>query len=131
MERKKVLVVDDEMDMRIFMKTLLETSGYSPIITKNGKEGIRKAKEEMPALVVLDVMMPQEGGAKMYRHLRTDEALKDIPVIMLSGVEKKTYVHYLKMLNAQTEDPIPEPDVYLEKPPEPEKVLAAVRSLIG
>ncbi|MBW1888145.1 MAG: response regulator, partial [Deltaproteobacteria bacterium] len=107
MKKKKILIVDDELDMRIFISTLLETSGYSPLTTKDGNEGIRKAKEVIPDLIILDVMMPGEGGVQMYRQLKTDRNLKDIPVVMLSAVEKDTFSHYIKMLNAQIGHPIP------------------------
>jgi len=131
MEKKKILVVDDEMDMRIFMKTLFETGGYLPTIAKNGKEGLEKAKTISPDLIVLDVMMPGEGGVYMYRELRSDENLKKIPVIMLSGVGKKSFFHYLKMLNIRIEDQvIPEPEAYLEKPPDPGELLKIARSIL-
>ncbi len=129
--RKTVLIVEDELDMRIFVSTLLETSGYRPIMTKDGREGFLKAKEIVPDLIILDVMMPGEGGIKMYRQLKTDHSLMNIPVIMLSGVGKKTFEHYLKMLNARLEDSIPEPSAYLEKPPEAEDLIKMTERLIG
>ena len=129
--RKTVLIVEDELDMRIFISTLLETSGYRPIMTRDGYEGYLKAREVVPDLIILDVMMPGEGGIKMYRKLKTDFALEDIPVIMLSGVGKKTFEHYLKMLNARTEDTIPGPSAYLEKPPEAEDLIKLTERLIG
>ncbi len=129
--RKTVLIVEDELDMRIFISTLLETSGYQSIMTRDGREGILKAREIVPDLIILDVMMPGEGGIKMYRQLKTDYALMNIPVIMLSGVGKKTFEHYLKMLNARREDSIPEPSAYLEKPPEAEDLIKLTERLIG
>ena len=130
MGKKKILIVDDEMDMRIFMSTLFETSGYKPVATRDGKDGFRKAKELMPDIIILDVMMPGEGGVQMYRQLKTDKTLKDIPVIMLSAVAEKTFTHYLKMLNTQLNNPIPYPDVYMEKPPEAEELLRITGKLI-
>lgn len=131
MEKKTVLVVDDELDMRIFLSTLLETSGYRPVVTRDGHEGIIKARDLLPDLIILDVMMPGEGGVVMYRQLRSDPALKAIPVIMLSAVAEKTFSHYLKMVNASMQMPIPGPDAYVEKPPEAEKLLATAARLIG
>ncbi|GBC62317.1 chemotaxis protein CheY [Desulfonema ishimotonii] len=123
MKKKKVLVVDDELDMRIFISTVFETSGYEAVAARDGREGLRRAREMAPDLIVLDIMMPGEGGVLMYRHLRTDEQLREIPVIMLSGVGKKTFYHYLSMMNIKPEDAIPEPEAYLEKPPNPEELL--------
>jgi len=131
MKKKTVLIVEDELDMRIFLSTLLETSGYQPIITRDGHEGLLKAKEILPDLIILDVMMPGEGGVQMYRQLKTDENLCNIPVIMLSAVTRKTFAHYLNMVNARLKDTIPDPDAYIEKPPEAEDLLKMTTALIG
>lgn len=130
MGKKKILIVDDEMDMRIFLSALMDTSGYKAFATKNGKDGILKAKDIMPDLIILDVMMPGEGGVQMYRLLKTDKKLKDIPVIMLSAVAKKSFIHYLKMLNIKLDNSIPYPDAYMEKPPEAEELLRMAGKLI-
>ena len=131
MQKKKVLIVEDELDMRIFISTLLETSGYQPIITRDGNEGLLKAKDDCPDLIILDVMMPGEGGVHMYRQLKTDQSLCEIPVIMLSAVAQKTFAHYLNMVNARLKDPIPDPDAYIEKPPEAEELIKMAATLIG
>jgi CheY-like chemotaxis protein len=90
-----------------------------------------KAREISPNLIILDVMMPGEGGVQMYRQLKTDDTLKEIPVILLSGVAKNTFSHYLKMLNSRLECAIPEPAAYLEKPPEAEVLIKLTERLIG
>jgi CheY-like chemotaxis protein len=131
MKKKTVLIVEDELDMRIFISTLLETSGYQPVMTRDGNEGMRKAKDVFPDLIILDVMMPGEGGVQMFRQLKTDDTLCNIPVIMLSAVAQKTFTHYLNMVNARLEDPIPDPDAYIEKPPEAEDLLKMTATLIG
>lgn len=131
MKKKTVLIVEDELDMRIFIATLLETSGYQPVMTRDGNEGMRKAKDVFPDLIILDVMMPGEGGVQMFRQLKTDDTLCNIPVIMLSAVAQKTFTHYLNMVNARLKDPIPDPDAYIEKPPEAEDLLKMTAILIG
>ena len=67
----------------------------------------------------------------MYRQLKTDETLSHIPVIMLSAVGPKTFSHYLNMVNVRLKDPIPDPEAYIEKPPEAEDLLKMTASLIG
>ena len=131
MNKKTVLIVEDEMDMRIFISTLLETSGYTPVVTRDGKEGLIKARDVSPDLIILDVMMPGEGGVQMYRQLKTDQTLKAIPVIMLSAVAQKTFSHYLNMVNARLDRPIPRPEAYIEKPPEADDLLQMAARLIG
>jgi two-component system, OmpR family, phosphate regulon response regulator PhoB len=129
-EKRKILVVDDELDMRVYISTVLETSGYQAIVTKNGKEGVEKAIETEPDLIVLDVMMPGEGGVLMFRTLKTDPKLKKIPVVMLSAVKKEIFFHYLKMLNVKMENNISQPEAYLEKPPDHEDLLKVIKKLL-
>ena len=126
-----VLIVDDEMDMRIYMSALFKTSGYTPIAVANGTDGLHKAEEIRPSLIILDVMMPGEGGVTMYRELKRNPELKTIPVIMLSAVSKESFQHYLDMLNPQLEQPIQQPDHYMEKPPDAERLLSVVRHILS
>ncbi len=131
MSAKKILIVDDEIDMRIFLSTLLETNGYRPVVTRDGEEGLEKAKDVPPDLIILDIMMPGEGGVYMYRQLKMDEILKNIPVIMLSAVARKTFNHYIKMLNARLDNAIPAPEAYMEKPPEAEELLRIIKDQLS
>lgn len=131
MKKKKVLIVDDELDMRIFLSTLLETNGYKPVVSTDGMEGIRKARQIKPDLIILDVMMPKAGGIQMYRDLRVDSELEGIPVIMLSGIAKKTFFHSQNVLDSYMDQSVREPDAYIEKPPEAEEFLQSVRGLLN
>jgi len=128
--RKKILIIEDQMDMRFFLTTLLETNGISVETAKNGREGAEKAKALHPDMIILDVMMPDEGGAQTYRKLKTDESLKKIPVLILSAVARHTFTHYLKMLNAREKLKIPLPDGYIEKPPEAPYLLKTIKRLM-
>ena len=130
MKNKVILIVDDELDMRLFLSTLFETSGYKTLVARNGNKGIELASKSPPDLIMLDVMMPGEGGVFMYQQLRTSEILKNIPVIMLSAIAKKTFTHYLNMLNARLGGVIPLPDAYMEKPPEAEVLLHTVKNIL-
>ncbi len=127
--QKKILIVDDEIDMRLFLTTLVETNGYLAIRARNGAEGLQAVTEHQPDLIILDIMMPKEGGVHMYGQLRIREALRHIRVIILSAISRRTFFHYLKMLSVRLGDVIPEPEAYMEKPPEADEVLAKVESL--
>ncbi len=131
MTEKKILIVEDEMDMRVFLKTLLETNGYKPVVAQNGAEGADKAASERPQLILLDVMMPKEGGVQLYRELKTNPDLKDIPVVVISAISKKTFLHSQKMLDAARGQSLPDPDGYIEKPPEAEVVLGEIQRLLA
>lgn len=124
----KVLVVDDELDMRTFITTLLETNGYKPISAVDGREGLEVARRTRPSLIILDVMMPKESGINMYRELKQDPALKAIPVIMLSALSRKTFFHSQRVLDEYKGEHVPEPAAYIEKPPEPDELLQAIEN---
>ncbi|MGD9031781.1 MAG: response regulator [Desulfobacteraceae bacterium] len=130
MAKKRVLVVDDELDMRTFITTLLETSGFKPLPAQDGTEGLMLARKHKPSLVILDIMMPRESGITMYRALRNEPDLKDIPVIMLSALAKKTFLHSQSVLDAYKGEKIPEPEAYIEKPPEPDELLEAIENCL-
>jgi len=129
--KKKILVVDDEMDIRIFISTLLETNGYIPLVAKDGEEGLRMIKESKPDGIILDVMMPKESGLKLYREIKSNENTSQIPVIMCSAVSKKTFFHSHKELDRYHGSSIPEPDAYIEKPPEAEELLSNLQRLVA
>lgn len=131
MSKKKVLVVDDDPDVRLFNTTVVEENGYIPIEAANGEEGLQKLKEEKPDLVILDVLMPRQSGIRLYRELKTDKAFQDINVIMLSGIAQKTFLRSQKALTEFGGEAVPEPEVYLEKPVEPEELAAAIKKFLG
>lgn len=132
MGKKRILVVDDELDIRIFVSTVVETIGFEPIEAKNGSEAIERARLTKPHLVVLDIMMPKiEDGIQTYRQFRTEENLALIPIIMLSAIAKKTFFHSLRMLNPQKGDPLPEPEAYMEKPPDAKELIRLIGNILG
>ena len=69
---KKVLVVDDDPDVRLFSVTVLEEHGYTPLEAANGEEGLKMIKEQKPDLIILDVLMQRQSGIRLYRELKTD-----------------------------------------------------------
>ncbi|MCU0540476.1 MAG: response regulator [Desulfobacterales bacterium] len=127
---KTIVFVDDDLDMRIFLSTVLKTSGYAPVPARNAVEGMQKVRESSPDLVIMDVMMPKAGGVTMFRELKSDERLKHIPVIMLTGVSEKAFAHHVRMVNLRIDEHLPPPDAYLEKPLNPEVLLAAIQRLL-
>jgi len=131
MDNQKILVVDDEPDMRIFVSTVVETMGFVPITAENGTKALEKARSAVPVLVILDVMMPKiEDGIWAYQQFRTDEQLLHIPIIMLSAIAKKTFFHFLRMLSPQKGQDVPEPEAYMEKPPDAAELVKMIESLL-
>ncbi len=128
---KKVLIVDDDPDVRLFNTTVVEESGYTPIEAANGEEGLKLVKKDRPDLVILDVLMPKQSGIRLYRELKTDKSLIGIPVIMLSGVAKRTFLRSQKALTEFGDRPVPEPENYLEKPVEADELAREIKKLLG
>jgi twitching motility two-component system response regulator PilH len=128
---KKVLVVDDDPDVRLFSVTVLEENGYTPLEAEDGESGIKMIKEEKPDLVILDVLMPRQSGVRLYRELKTSRALKNVKVIVLSGIAKKTFLRSQKALTEFGGAEIPEPEIYLEKPVEPDELAEVIKKVLG
>lgn len=89
MDRKKILLVDDEEDIiKMNMLRLIE-SNYEVISASDGKKGFEKAEKEIPDLILLDVVMPSMDGLQTLAKLKSSSMTSHIPVIMLSGVGEK------------------------------------------
>lgn len=131
MKKKKILVVEDELDMRTYLSTLLETNDYEPVVAKDGQEGMQMVREKKPNLVILDILLPKESGVKMYRELKTDDNLKNIPVLILSAISKKTFTHSQKVLDEFKGKSVPEPEAYIEKPPDSDELLETIGKLLA
>jgi CheY-like chemotaxis protein len=123
---KKILLVDDDRDFVEVTKVLLESSGYGVITAHNGDDGLKRAAEEKPDLVILDVMMrtPTEGF-ETARALRKGEATKDIPIIMLTGVNQSVPWRF-----GPDEVWLPV-DAFLDKPVGPERLLAEAKKAMS
>jgi two-component system, OmpR family, phosphate regulon response regulator PhoB len=128
---KRILIVDDEQDVRVFMTTLLETSGFKPMAATNGQEGLEMARRQKPALIIMDIMMPKESGIFMYREVKKDPQLCGVPVIMVSALSKKTFFHSQKVVDEYEGVTMPEPAAYIEKPPEADELLEVIRKVLA
>jgi CheY-like chemotaxis protein len=82
---KKILVVDDDSDLRVFMSQTLDSMGYKPILAANGNEAAEQAISEKPDLILLDVELPDTDGPQIAKSLRNHPVTKDIPIIAVSA----------------------------------------------
>jgi CheY-like chemotaxis protein len=89
MDKKKILVVDDEKKIRELLDLRLSSAGYEVLQAKHGEEGVEQAKEHLPDLILMDVMMPRMDGGEAVKCLEEDPATKDIPVIFLTAIITK------------------------------------------
>lgn len=127
----KILIADDEEDMRIFISTVVCTSGYEAITTADGTGALNLARSAAPDLLILDVMMPKiEDGVQTYIEFKSDSNLNRLPIIILSAISEKTFLHYIRTI-AQKEVPIPSPDGYMEKPPDASELIQLIESVLA
>ena len=127
---KKILIIDDEPDTLVFLGTLLKKNGYEVCEASDGVEGMKKVLSDQPDLVCLDLLMPEKIGIKMYREMRKDEALKKVPVIMVTGFSTSAigYMDFKKFIHQRS---IPAPEGYVEKPIDKDELLKAVKEVLG
>jgi two-component system alkaline phosphatase synthesis response regulator PhoP len=124
--RKRILVVDDEADVREYLKAALEDAGFTVETAGNGLEALESVRRSAPDLISLDLVMPHHSGAKFYRDLQKDKRLSKIPVLIVTGHARD------EMGRADFHDmTMSGPGVYLEKPVSPPAYVSAVRRLLG
>ena len=82
---KNILVVDDEPDVREFLSSYLEDNGYAVQTAEDSTQALKLIEVNIPDLILLDLMMPEETGTGLYRKLHDKKAYKEIPVIVISG----------------------------------------------
>ncbi|MDO9632866.1 MAG: response regulator [Humidesulfovibrio sp.] len=121
--RGRVLVVDDEMHLRLYIAAVFETAGYETATARDGDEGFRKASEWKPDLVSLDLMMPNQGGIRLFQRLKADEELKRAGVLVVSAIGGEAFRHSLSLVRTGSGGLLPDVDGYVEKPPAPEALL--------
>lgn len=113
---KKVLSVDDEAETREFVATVLEENGYDPLVAVNGEEALQIMQNEKPDLIIMDILMPKRSGINLYRELKKSPALRNIPVIVYSGIAKRTLLRAQTGLSEISGEKVPDPEAYIEKP---------------
>lgn len=122
---KKILIVDDEADVRTYLEVLFQENGYETAVAGDGEEAMAKVREFEPDLVSLDIIMPHESGQKFYRALVKDPEFSKVPVIICSGVTR------YKELFSRDHKTMPKPFAFVEKPIDKDELLGKVRKAIG
>ena len=122
--REKILVVEDDPAALRLVSFTLESAGYEVIPAANGIEGLRKAQEEAPDLLVLDLMLPGIDGYEICHRLRSDPAGRErrLPILMLTAKSREADRAMAEKMGV---------DLYLSKPVTPEEITAAVHSLLS
>jgi CheY-like chemotaxis protein len=125
-DRKCILVVDDEADVRDYLRMALEDAGFEVTTAADGLEALGKVRQVKPDLISLDLVMPRHSGARFYHELQKDRELARIPVLIVTGHARDD------LGRADFEElTMSGPGIYLEKPVHPDSYVAAVRKLLG
>ena len=125
-EKAKILLVDDDEDFVEATKLVLESKPYEVVAAYDGDEGLAKARQERPDLIILDIIMPVKDGFNAAEQLKKDPELRDIPVLMLTSFSQKvgeTSLSVSQGLTLDTED-------YVDKPVSPDDLLKRVEKLL-
>lgn len=128
---KTVLSVDDEVQARDFVCAVVEENGYRPLVAVNGEEAMEIIRKDRPDLIILDILMPRQSGILLYRELKTSESLKNIPVIIYSGIPKRTLMRAQAGLAEIDGVSIPKPEGYMEKPVTARHMANVIRKVLG
>jgi len=119
---KKILVVDDEVQLVEMVKIRLEANGYEVLAAYDGQEALDKTREEKPDLIVLDLMLPKLDGYKVCRMIKFDDKYKSIPIILFSARAQDSDKEMGVQVGA---------DAYITKPFEPQVLLSKIKELLG
>ena len=119
---KRILIVDDEVQLVEMVKMRLESAGYEVISAYDGQEGLDKAKKDKPDLIILDLMLPKMDGYKVCGLLKNDARYSRIPIIMFTARAQEEDVTLGKSLGAEE---------YVTKPFDPKTLMEKIKGLIG
>ena len=121
-KKKKILLVDDEIDFVELVRVRLENSNYEVIVAYDGEEGLERAEQEHPDLIILDILLPKISGFDICRKLKFDENFKKIPIIMLTAKFQQSDKKFGIAMGA---------DAYMTKPFEPQALIEKIRELLN
>jgi len=124
---KKILVVDDDLDIVELVKNRLRRNNYEVIIANDGEEGVKRAIEAQPDLIIMDVMMPNMTGGEAVKLLKASDITKHIPVFFFTALATNVPD------GAEFDEINVNGQLYpaITKPFDPNKLLSAIKSLIG
>ncbi|MCS6992306.1 MAG: response regulator [Anaerolineales bacterium] len=120
--KRLILCIEDEPDMIDLLRIILESKGFEVEGAAGGEEGLQKLRQAKPDLVLLDLMMPDIDGWEVYQQMKSDEATRNIPVIIVTAKAQNVD----KVLGLQ----IAKVDDYIAKPFSPEELLHSVETVL-
>jgi len=120
---RRVVYIEDEQEMVDLVRLILSRKGYEVIGSNGGRDGLEKVRQEMPDLVLLDLMMPDMDGWDVYQQMKAGEATRHIPVIVVTAkaqsIDKVLGLHIAKV------------DDYISKPFSPQELVDSVEKVLA
>ncbi len=128
---KKILIVDDEEDIRQYLTALLKDNGYEPLTANDGAEAAELVRSVNPALVTLDITMPNKSGVRFYREMKEDGELKNIPIIIITGVTGwgSNPDDFRKFISSRKQ--VPPPEGFMPKPIDKDALIKMVADIVS
>ena len=126
MSSRSALIIDDEPDTTTYLATLLTDNGWTARTANSVEDGLALAREQVPDVVLLDLMMPERGGLSALVELRKTPNLSSVPIVIVSGIQEtltSDFRTFLKRFKYR------KPDAFLDKPVVPEELLQTLDQL--
>jgi CheY-like chemotaxis protein len=146
-DKKKILIVDDDEKTILFISQILENHDYQYSVARNGAEALEAMQEDLPSLVLLDIMMPRKSGVNVYHQMRKDQNLEKVPIIIVTGASQVTGVDmktgeeerkesygddFARGIGTWLKEKLDgiAPEGFIEKPVDPPVLVAKIKELL-
>lgn len=126
MRQKSAVLIDDEPDITTYLSTLLTDHGWRVRAANRAADGLKLLQDERPDVLLLDLMMPEQGGLSVLVAVRKDEHLKELPVVLVSGIQEKLTADYHAYIERFKHY---RPDAFVDKPVDATQLLATLEQV--
>lgn len=120
--KRKILHVEDDRNMRLLVRAILEKAGYEVATAQDAMQGVMMARSFAPNLIILDIMIPAGGGQSVLERVRTLSSTSHVPILIYSATPKESF---------ESDMTLGEDVFFLQKPADKTAILAEVRKLLG
>ncbi|MFQ5867777.1 MAG: response regulator transcription factor [bacterium] len=121
MDKKKILIIEDEQDVAKLLVARLKSADYESVVASDGYQGVEFAHKENPDLIILDLMLPAGDGLTVLKNIRLSGHTREIPIVVLTGIKDEKYKK--KVIDKGVE-------AYLEKPYEPDTLITTIQNIL-
>ncbi|MFH1892259.1 MAG: response regulator [Candidatus Zixiibacteriota bacterium] len=123
---KRILIVDDESDVAVYLATALRANGYDAVIAANAKTALNEVRQNRPDLISLDIVMPEESGIALYKKLKANPTSAEIPVVVVSGAGQDGTFDFRSLASDES---VSEPECFFEKPIDVDEYIVMIGEL--